>query len=69
MPLESTLLSEVMNWWEDGIFFPEAASWKGVGAVDVPGAEEVVLVATAWVAMVAPTQSMIALVMAMSSSL
>ena len=62
--MESALLSETMNWKEDGIFLPEEASSEGVGAVDVPGAGEVVLVATACDAMVAPTWSIMALVMA-----
>ena len=46
------------------MLFPEATSSEGVGVVDVPGAEEVVLVATTYVVMVVPTRSIIALVMA-----
>ena len=65
MPLESASLSEMTNWYEEGIFLPEEASLEGVGAVDVPGAGAVVLlVATTYIVMVAPTRSIMALVMA-----
>ena len=45
--LESSSLSVTMNWTEvsDEMSFPETTSSEGVGMVDEPGAEEVVLVA------------------------
>ena len=44
--------------------FPETTSSDGVGMVDEPGAEEVVLVAATQVVAVALTRSMVALVIA-----